>query len=176
MIVKLLTSEIWFDGRILALSVYVSGKFLSKRKTSIALQLLVFVLPKPYVDLHDTNLTHMCLVALSFFSNFVTLVRCLSYLLDQDHVHSTSWTSTLEVNYAISSIHKMKTPCLMISLSLSYLSIEAWAIEKKREKRWHAQEAWPKKKLWTQKVQEKINKYSHIAMSSCYPNKRERDS
>jgi hypothetical protein len=32
MIVKLLTSVIWFDGRILALSVYVSGKFLSKGK------------------------------------------------------------------------------------------------------------------------------------------------
>ena len=32
-IVKLLTSEIWFDGRILALSAYVSGKFLSKRTT-----------------------------------------------------------------------------------------------------------------------------------------------
>ena len=31
-IVKLLTSEIWFDGRILAFSAYVSGKFLSKRK------------------------------------------------------------------------------------------------------------------------------------------------
>jgi len=30
--VKLLTSEIWFDGRILAFSAYVSGKFLSKRK------------------------------------------------------------------------------------------------------------------------------------------------
>ena len=29
-IVKLLISEIWFDGRILALSAYVSGKFLSK--------------------------------------------------------------------------------------------------------------------------------------------------
>ena len=56
MIVKLLTSEIWFDGRILALSAYVSGEFLSKRKTSIALQLHVFVLPKPYDDLHDTNL------------------------------------------------------------------------------------------------------------------------
>ena len=54
-IVKLLTSEIWFDGIILALSAYVFGKFLSKRK-SIALQLHVFVLPKPYDDLHDTNL------------------------------------------------------------------------------------------------------------------------
>ena len=31
-IVKLLTSEIWFDGRILAFSAYISGKFLSKRK------------------------------------------------------------------------------------------------------------------------------------------------
>ena len=67
MFVKLLTSEIWFDERIFALSTYVSGNFLSKGKTSIALQLHVLVLPKPYVDLHDTNLTHMCLVvALSF--------------------------------------------------------------------------------------------------------------
>ena len=67
MIVKLLlTSEIWSDERILALSAYVSGKFF--KKTSIALQLHVFVLPKPYADLHDTNLTHMCLVvALSSF-------------------------------------------------------------------------------------------------------------
>ena len=31
-IVKLLTSEIWFDGRILALSAYVSRKFLPKGK------------------------------------------------------------------------------------------------------------------------------------------------
>ena len=29
-IVKLLTSEMWFDGRILAFSAYISGKFLSK--------------------------------------------------------------------------------------------------------------------------------------------------
>ena len=29
-IVKLLTSEIWFDGRILVFSAYISGKFLSK--------------------------------------------------------------------------------------------------------------------------------------------------
>jgi len=37
------------------------------KKTSIALQLHAFVLPKPYADLHDTNLTHMCLVvAMSF--------------------------------------------------------------------------------------------------------------
>jgi hypothetical protein len=55
-IVKLLTSEIWFDGIILALSAYVSGKIFIKKKTSIALQLRVFVLPKPYVDLLDTNL------------------------------------------------------------------------------------------------------------------------
>ena len=34
-IVKLLISEIWFDGRILALSAYLSGTFLSKKKTPI---------------------------------------------------------------------------------------------------------------------------------------------
>ena len=61
-----------------------------QKKTSIALQLHVFVLPKSYADLHDTNLTHMCLVVALSFLNFVTLVRCLSYLFDQDHVHSTS--------------------------------------------------------------------------------------
>ena len=37
------------------------GNFI-KKKTFIALQLHVLVLPKPYVDLRDTNLTHMCLV------------------------------------------------------------------------------------------------------------------
>ena len=55
-IVKLLTSEIWFDGRILTFSTFMSGKIFIKKKTSIALQLHVFVLPKPCVDLYDTNL------------------------------------------------------------------------------------------------------------------------
>jgi hypothetical protein len=32
MIVKLLKSEIWFDGRILAFYAYMSGKLLSKGK------------------------------------------------------------------------------------------------------------------------------------------------
>ena len=64
MIVKLLISVIWFDGRILTLSAYVSGELLSKRKTSIALQLHVFVLPKPYVDPHDTNPLHICALLL----------------------------------------------------------------------------------------------------------------
>jgi len=54
------------EGSLLSLLIYL-GNFYQK-KTSIALQLHVFVLPKPYADLHDTNLTHMCLVvALSFF-------------------------------------------------------------------------------------------------------------
>ena len=62
-IVKLLTSEIWFDGRILAFSAYIFGKFYQK-KISIALQLHVFVLPKPYVDFHDTNPLHICALLL----------------------------------------------------------------------------------------------------------------
>ena len=64
---RLLKSEIRFDERILALSAYMSGNFFYQKETSIALQLYAFVLPKSYVDLHDTNFTHMCLVvALSF--------------------------------------------------------------------------------------------------------------
>ena len=81
-IVKLLKSEIWFDGRILVLSVYMIGKFIhmclvvalsfiklyfSKWEPSIALQLQCLSLPKPCVDLHDRNFIHMRLVvALSF--------------------------------------------------------------------------------------------------------------
>ena len=81
------------------------------------------------------QILHICaLLLLWASSNFVTLVRCLSYLLDQDHVHSTSWTSTLEVSYAIPSIHKIKTSSLMISLS----SIFQMRHERYIKKRWHA--------------------------------------
>ena len=53
------------EGSLLSLLIYL-GSFYQK-KTSIALQLHMFVLPKPYVDLHGTKFTHMCLVvALSF--------------------------------------------------------------------------------------------------------------
>ena len=53
--------------------------------------------------------SHICALLLHWASsNFVTLARCFSYLLDQDHMHSTSWTSTLEVSYAIPSIHEIK--------------------------------------------------------------------
>ena len=107
-------------------------EILIKRKTSIALQLHVSVLPKPYVDLHDTNPLHKCaLLLLWASSNFVTLVRFLSYLFDQDHVHSTSWTSTLEVSYAIPSIHKIK---LHVEWSLSLVSLK-WGMGYRKEKR-----------------------------------------
>ena len=114
-----------------------------KRKIPIALQLHVLVLPKPYVDLHDTNLTHMCLVvALSFFKlcdpsemSFV-LVWSRSCALHQLNFYTGS-----QLCY---SIHPQnKTPCLMISLSSIFQMRHG--LSKKREKRWHAQEAWPKK-------------------------------
>ena len=77
---------------------------------------------------------HICaLLLLWASSNFVTLVRCLSYLFDQDHVHSTSWTSTLEVSYAIPSIHKIKTSCLMISLSSIFQMRHGLSTKKKRK-------------------------------------------
>jgi len=48
------------EGSLLSLLIYL-GNFYQK-KTSIALQLHVLVLPKPYDDLLDTNFTHICLV------------------------------------------------------------------------------------------------------------------
>ena len=69
-------------------------------------------------------------------------------------------------------------------ISLSLVSFK-WGMgyQKKREKRGHAQDAWPKKKLDTsmsmkkrEREEKKIYIYIYIAMSSCYPNKGERDS
>ena len=100
---------------------------------------------------------HICaLLLLWASSNFVTLVRYLSYLFDQDHVHSTSWTSTLEVSYAIPSIHKINSMFNDLSLvsfkwGMGYPKKE----KEKREKRWHAQEAWPKQIFRHMKVQRK---------------------
>ena len=92
-------------------------EILSKRKTSIALQLHMFVLPKPYDDLLDTNFTHMCLiVALSFIKlcdpsemSFI-LIWSRSCALHQLNFYTGS--------QLCHSIHPQnKTPCLMISLS-----------------------------------------------------------
>ena len=137
-----------------------------KRKTSIALQLHVLVLPKPYVDLHDTNLTHMCLVVtLSFIK------PCDPSEMSFIHVWSRS-RALHQLNFYTGSqlyhsIHPQnKTPCLMISLSLVSLK---WGMgyQKKREKRWHAQDAWPKKKLDTSMSMKKKKKiYSHALMLS----------
>ena len=67
---KLLKSEIWIDGRILALFVYMFRKFFIKREPFVALQLHVFVLPKPSVGLHEINFTHVCLVIAFNFIEF----------------------------------------------------------------------------------------------------------
>ena len=129
------------------------GNFI-KKKTSIALQLHVFVLPKPYVDLHDKILTHMFLVvALSFFKlcdpsemSFV-LVWSRSRALHQLNFYSGS--------QLCHSIHlQNKTPCLMISLS----GISQMRHGLSKRKWWHAQEAWPKKmkkKIRHMKLQKK---------------------
>ena len=154
-----------------------------KKKNSIALQLHVLVLPKPYVDLHDTNLTHMCLVvALSFIK------RCdpseMSFILVWSRSRALHQLNFYTGSQLCHSIHQQsKTPCLMISLSLvSFKCGMGYSKKKKKkEKRWHAQEAWPQKKVrkkWTHQCpwKKKRKKNIYIAMSSCYPNKRERDS
>ena len=138
---------VWWKN-LCFLCLYVWETF-RKRKTSIALQLHVFVLPKSYVDLRDKTL-YICALLLHWASsNFVTLVRCLSYLFDQDHLHSTRQTSTLEVSYAI-FIHPQNENSMFNDLSLVSPKRGMGYPKKrkkknKREKRWQAQEAWPKK-------------------------------
>jgi len=145
----------WKNSFFICLCVW---KIFIKKENSIALQLHVLVLPKPYVDLHDTNLTHMCLVvALSFFKlcdpsemSFI-LVWSRSCALHQLNFYTGS--------QLCHSIHPQnKTPCLMISLS-SILQMRHGLF---KQKRWHAQEAWPKK--WTHQCPWKKRKkiYIHI--------------
>ena len=116
---------------------------------------------------------HICALLLHWASsNFVTLVRCLSYMFDQDHVHCTSWTSTLEVSYAIPSIHKINSMLNDLSLvslnwGISYQNKKDGMLKKHDPKKW-------RKKLDTWNSKKKI--YNNIAMFSCYPNKGERDS
>ena len=56
-------------------------------------------------------------------------------------------------------------------ISLQYPSNEAWAIKKDGMHKKH-----DPKKIWTHDgPRKKKNIYSDIAMSSCYPNKGERD-
>ena len=74
-------------------------------------------------------------------------------------------------------------------ISLSYLSIEAWAIEKKKREKMACPRSMTQKKMDTSMSMKKREKkdiyiyiyiyidiYIYIAMSSCYPNKGERDS
>ena len=70
-------------------------------------------------------------------------------------------------------------------LSLQYPSNEAWAIKRERERERERKDGMPKKhdpkKMDTsmsmkKKGRREKNIYTYIAMSSCYPNKGERDS
>ena len=153
----------------LLLSAYVWEIFI-KKKTSIALQLHVFVLPKPYVDLRDKTL-YICALLLHWASsNFVTLVRCLSYLFDQDHLHSTSQTSTLEVSYAI-LIHPQNENSMFNDLSLVSPK-RGMGYSKKREKRekMACPRSMTQKKMDTsismKKRMKKIESYCHVLMLS----------
>ena len=61
-------------------------------------------------------------------------------------------------------------------ISLQYPSNEAWAIQKKERKDGMPKKHDPKrKKMDTSKTMKKRKKI-YVAMSSCYPNKGERDS
>ena len=156
----------------------ISENFFIKKKTSIALQLHVFVLPKPYVDLHDTKFTHMCLVVALSFTKLCDPSE-MSFILVWSRSCALHQLNFYTGSQLCHSIHPQnKTPCLMISLS-SIFQMRHGLSKKEREKRWHAQEAWPKKmdtSMSMKKRKEREEKDIYIAMSSWYPNKGERDS
>ena len=120
--------------------------------------------------------TYVSCCCIELFQTLWPYWHVFSYLLDQDHVHSTKWTSTLEVSYTIPSIHKINS-----MFNDPFLVSFKWGMD--YLKKWHAQEAWPKKNrgTWRSHVENKIwthegpRKKIYIAMSSCYPHKRERD-
>ena len=118
-----------------------------KRKTSIALQLHVFALREPYVAFMTQMFTHMCpVVPLSFIKLFDPSE--MPFMLVWSRSHALNQLNFYTGSQLCQSIHPQnKTPCLIISLS-SILQMRHGLFKKKRkkrEKRWHAQEAWPKK-------------------------------
>ena len=61
-------------------------------------------------------------------------------------------------------------------ISLQYPSKEAWAIKKKEKKDCMPKKHDPKKMDTSMSMKKRKKKNIYIAMSSCYPNKGERDS
>ena len=119
---------------------------------------------------------HICaLLLLWASSNFVTLVRCPFILVWSRScaLHQLNFYTGSQLCH---SIHPQnKTPCLMISLS-SILQMRHGLLKKRERKDGMPKKHDPKKMDTSMSMKKKNEKNSHVAMSSCYPNKRERDS
>ena len=132
-----------------------------KKKTPIALQLHVLVLPKPYVDLFDTNFTHMCpVVSLSFIK--LCDPSEMSFILAWSRSCALHQLNFYTGSQLCHSIHPQnKTPCLMISLS-SILQMRHGLLKERERER----EKMACPRSMTQKKKEKKYIYSHVIMIS----------
>ena len=158
----------WKDPCFLCLYIW---EIFIKKKTSIAVQLHVFVLPNHMMIFMIQIFTHMCLVVALSFIKLCDPIE-MSFILAWSRSRALHQLNFYTESQLCHSIHPQnKTPYLMISLSLVSFK---WGMGYPK-KRWHAQEAWPQKKMDTSmSMKKKI--YIYIAMPSCYPNKGERDS
>ena len=145
-------------------------EFFIKRKTSIALQLHLSVLPKPYVDLRETNLyTYVpcCYIELhqTLWPQWDAFHTCLIKIMCTPLAELLHWKSAMPFHPST------KENSNDLSLS-SIFQMRHGLSKKKREKRWHAQEAWPKKReknghisVHEKKEREK-NIFSHVLVLS----------
>ena len=70
----------------------------------------MFVLPKPYADLHDTNLTHMCLVvALGFFKlcdpSEMSFRTCLIKIMCTPLAELLHWKSAMQFHPSTNNLY-----------------------------------------------------------------------
>ena len=108
---------------------------------------------------------HICVLLLHWASsNFVTLVRCFFILAWSRScaLHQLNFYTGSQLCHSIHS--QNKTPYLMISPLSSNLQMSHGLYKK----RWHAQEAWPKKNghINVHVKKEKKYIYSHVLMLS----------
>ena len=133
-----------------------------KKKTPIALQLHVLVLPKPYVDLFDTNFTHMCpVVSMSFIK--LCDPSEMPFMLVWSRSRALHQLNFYTGSKLCHSIHPQnKTPCLMISLSLVSFNRGMGNKKRKERKDGMPKKHDPKKMDTSMSIEKKKEKKTHI--------------
>jgi hypothetical protein len=94
--------------------------------------MMLKVLPEPYT-IYIKNHTYDAYYFIELFQIVVTLVRCFSYPLDQDHAHSTSFAKFLhqELAHFIHPPNKCSM-CYVISLQVF---LKKWRYDYSKKKK-----------------------------------------